>query len=71
MVTLEEHSIIGGLGGAVCEHLAGCCPVPVLRLGMNDCFGQSGSADELLVHYGLTPEHTAELGRQAVALKAR
>ena len=69
LVTLEEHSIIGGLGSAVCEALCGCCPVPVLRLGVEDQFGQSGSADELLVHYGLTAAHAVELAHQAVALK--
>jgi transketolase len=69
LVTLEEHSIIGGLGGAVSELLSGCCPVPVLRLGIPDCFGESGSAEELLRHFRLTPETAAELGRQAVALR--
>jgi transketolase len=71
IVTLEEHSVIGGLGGAVCEQLAATFPVPVLRLGMQDCFGESGTADELLRRFGLTPEAAAELGRQAVALKRR
>jgi transketolase len=71
LVTLEEHSVIGGLGSAICETLSGCCPVPVLRLGMNDEFGQSGSAKELLVHYRLTAEAAAELARQAVAMKRR
>lgn len=54
-VSMEEHSIIGGLGSAVAEVLAeaGGGP-PLLRLGVNDCFGQSGTADELLDHYGLT-----------------
>ncbi len=69
LVTLEEHSVIGGLGSAVCEVVSGVCPVPVLRLGLNDVFGQSGSAEELMVHYGLTPEGAAELGRRAVAQK--
>jgi len=61
--------VIGGLGSAVCEVVSGVCPVPVLRLGLNDVFGQSGSAEELMVHYGLTPEGAAELGRRAVAQK--
>jgi transketolase len=69
IVTLEEHSVIGGLGSAVCETLSGCCPVPVLRLGMQDEFGQSGSAKELLVHYRLTAEAAAEFARQAVSMK--
>ena len=69
VVTLEEHSVIGGLGGAVCEALCGTCPVPVLRLGVDDQFGQSGTADELLSHYGLTAEHAVELSQQAMELK--
>ena len=53
VVTAEEHSIIGGLGGAVCEALAETCPVPVCRIGIQDVFGESGSAGALLVKYGL------------------
>ena len=51
--TVEEHSIIGGLGGAVCEALCEEYPVPVCRIGINDVFGESGSAGALLVKYGL------------------
>jgi transketolase len=69
IVTLEEHSIIGGLGSAVCEALAERCPVPILRLGIRDAFGQSGTADELLAHYGLTAEAAAALARKAMAHK--
>lgn len=53
VVTAEEHSIIGGLGGAVCEALSESAPTPVCRIGMNDVFGESGSASALLVKYGL------------------
>ncbi len=53
VVTAEEHSVIGGLGGAVCEALAETCPVPVCRIGMNDIFGESGSAGALVAKYGL------------------
>ena len=53
VVTAEEHSIIGGLGGAVCEVLSEKCPVPVLRIGVMDVFGESGSAKELIAKYGL------------------
>ena len=53
VVTAEEHSIIGGLGGAVCEALSENYPVPVCRIGINDVFGESGSAGALLVKYGL------------------
>lgn len=58
-VTVEEHSIIGGLGSAVAEVLAEHYPVPLERVGVNDQFGQSGSPEELLRHYGLTPENVA------------
>ncbi len=53
VVTAEEHSVIGGLGGAVCEALAEFCPVSVCRIGIEDVFGESGSAGALLVKYGL------------------
>ncbi len=53
VVTAEEHSIIGGLGGAVCEALAERMPVPVCRIGIEDVFGESGSASALLAKYGL------------------
>ncbi len=56
VITVENHSIIGGLGSAVCELLAEYYPVPVHRLGVNDTFGQSGKADFLLDYYGLTAE---------------
>lgn len=69
LVTVEEHNIIGGLGSAVCEALSGCCPVPVLRVGVEDQFGQSGSASELLEHYGLTAARVVERARQALSLK--
>jgi len=69
LVTVEEHSVIGGLGSAVCEAVSGCCPAPVLRVGLQDEFGQSGTADELLQHYGLTAEAVVERALQAVALK--
>ena len=53
IVTAEEHSIIGGLGGAVCELLAEKYPVPVCRIGIKDVFGESGPAKELIEKYGL------------------
>ncbi len=53
VVTVEEHSVVGGLGGAVCELLSEKLPIPVLRIGVNDTFGESGPAAELLVKYGL------------------
>ena len=53
VVTVEEHSVIGGLGGAVCEVLAEKAPTKVLKIGMNDMFGESGSAKALLEKYEL------------------
>jgi len=60
ILTAEEHSILGGLGSAVCEVVCEECPVPVLRMGLNDVFGQSGSPDELMEYYGLTVEKIIE-----------
>lgn len=53
IVTAEEHSVIGGLGGAVSEFLSEVYPVPVLRIGVKDVFGESGPAKELISKYGL------------------
>ena len=53
VVTVEEHSVIGGLGGAVCEVLGEKAPVPVKRIGVNDVFGESGPAVKLIEKYGL------------------
>ena len=69
VVTSEEHSVVGGLGGAVAELLGEKCPVPVLRHGVNDEFGRSGKAGEVLAYYGLTAEKLAEKARAAIAMK--
>ena len=69
IVTAEEHSVIGGLGGAVCEALAGCCPVPVLRVGVEDVFGASGPALEMLKAYGLSAENIVAKAKAAIELK--
>ena len=61
VITCEEHSIIGGLGEAVCSYLAETCPVPVKRIGVNDKFGCSGTAAEVLKAYGLSAEHIVEV----------
>jgi transketolase len=71
IVTAEEHSIIWGLGGAVAELIAENNPVPVMRVGINDCFGESGSPKELLQKYGLTAEKMVAAGRAALEKKAR
>lgn len=69
LVTAEEHSILGGLGGAVAEFLAGRYPVPVVRVGVQDRFGRSGRPEDLLEAYGLTPAAIVDAARRAVALK--
>ncbi len=56
VVTVENHSTIGGLGSAVCEVLSGRYPVKVFRIGIHDEFGQSGKSDELIKYYGLDSE---------------
>ena len=57
VVTVEEHSVIGGLGSAVCDLLSEKYPVPVKKIGMNDEFGMSGSAADLLEHYGFSADN--------------
>ena len=69
LVTTEEHNILGGLGGAVCEYLSGVCPVPVVRHGVQDEFGRSGKAQDVLAHYGLTSQGIVERVKEALARK--
>ena len=69
VVTCEEHNVIGGLGSAVAEALAERHPVPMVRVGVNDAFGQSGLPDELLAKYGLTAENIAEKAKAVIARK--
>lgn len=57
IVTVEEHSIIGGLGGAITELMSEKLPLPVKRLGVPDTFGTSGKPDELIEYFGLSPRH--------------
>jgi transketolase len=67
VVTCEEHSVIGGLGSAVATLLGQNAPVPLELVGVNDVFGTSGEADELLTHFGLTAADIASAARRAVA----
>lgn len=69
IVTTEEANVLGGLGAAVCEYLSGVCPVPVIRHGVEDQFGRSGKAQQVLEAYGLTAEGIAAKARQALAAK--
>lgn len=69
VVTAEEHNIIGGLGSAVTEVVCEKCPAPVLRVGVEDVFGRSGPAVELLHIYGLDAAHIEEKAKEAIKLK--
>ncbi len=69
ILTAEEHSVIGGLGSAVAEAVTESCPVPVVKLGVNDVFGHSGPAAELLKEFGFTPENIAAMAKKAMELK--
>ena len=69
IVTAEGHSIIGGLGSAVAEAVTECCPVPVVKIGVNDEFGHSGPAADLLKEFGLSAENIALKAKEAVKLK--
>ena len=69
VVTCEEHTVIGGLGAAVAECLSEKRPTPVLRVGVNDVFGRSGPAKELVSYFGLDAAAIAAKAKAAVALK--
>ncbi len=69
VVTAEEHSVIGGLGSAVCDALSENCPVPVVKVGVNDEFGRSGQVPELLEIYGLTAKNIYEKAKLAISKK--
>ena len=64
VITCEEHSVIGGLGEAVCSFLSETCPTPVRRIGVNDQFGQSGPAAQVLAHYGLCAENIVNVTKE-------
>jgi len=63
VVTAEDHTVIGGLGGAVAEVLGEKRPTPMKRIGIRDTFGESADNDDLLAKYGLTSEHVADAAR--------
>jgi len=64
VITCEEHSVIGGLGEAVCSFLSENCPTPVKRIGVNDEFGFSGPAAEVLKAFGLCADHIVDVTRE-------
>ncbi|MBW1765806.1 MAG: transketolase family protein [Deltaproteobacteria bacterium] len=69
IVTVEEHSIIGGLGGAVTEALTDACPVPVKRVGIADQFAETGPYNDLLDNYGMSIKDIQGAVREAIAMK--
>lgn len=70
IVTVEEHQITGGLGGAVAELLARTTPLPIECIGAQDRFGQSGTSAQLIEEYGMAPHHIVEAARRAIARHA-
>jgi transketolase len=71
VITVEEQSVLGGLGGAVAEVLGDRCPVPVKRLGIRDCFGESGPNAQLLDKYRLSAARVAEDVEDRLRLQKR
>jgi len=69
IVTAEEHSIIGGLGGAVAELLGDQYPVPLKRVGIQDRFGLSGKSEDLVKYFGLLPENLVEAAKEVLLRK--
>ena len=69
VVTVEEHQIIGGLGGAVAELLAKHCPTPMEFVGVQNRFGESGEPTELIKHFGMAPEHIAAAAKSSISKK--
>ena len=69
IATCEEHNVVGGLGAAVAECTAEECPVPVLKIGVQDVFGKSGNGNELLDKFGLTAPFIVEKAKAAIAKK--
>ena len=69
VVTAEDHSVIGGLGGAVAEHLSASSCTPLERVGVNDRFGESGQADEMLELMELSAPHIVKAAQRAITRK--
>ena len=69
ILTCEEHSIIGGLGSAVSEYLSGVLPIPVMRVGVNDEYGRSGKADQVMEAYGLSAENIVARAKELIYIK--
>ncbi len=69
IVTAEDHSIIGGLGGAVAEHVVSSTPVPIEKIGVHDRFGESAGAEEMLEMMGLKSHHICDAAKSVIARK--
>lgn len=69
VVTVEEHQITGGLGGAIAEALGESAPVPIEYIGVRDMFGQSGEPKELIEHYGMGVSHIIAAAKKAISRK--
>jgi transketolase len=68
-VTAEEHFLNGGMGDAVCQYLSRNLPTPVEMIGVDDHFGESGTPEELMAHFGLDKEHIVAACQKAVSRK--
>ena len=66
VLTVEEHSVIGGLGSAVCDVLCECCPTKVVKIGVNDTYGHSGPAVDLLKQFGLCADNIVKTAKAMV-----
>lgn len=71
IVTVEEHQVTGGMGSAVAEHLAQTIPVPIEFIGVQDQFGQSGTPDELIEHYGMGEKDIIEAVKRLLERKGK
>ena len=69
IVTAEEHNVIGGFGSAVADAVCAECPVPVLKVGVQDLYGKSGKVPALLEEYGLTSDAIVAKAKAAIAMK--
>ncbi len=69
VVTAENHSILGGLGSAIAETLVENEPVPLIRVGLQDTFGECGTNEELLDKYGMSPKHIAKAAQEVIKKK--
>ncbi|MBW7571345.1 transketolase family protein [Caproiciproducens faecalis] len=70
IITVEEHNVIGGLGDAVCDALCEEYPVPVIKIGVNDVYGHSGPAVDLLDEFGLNAAHIVEVTKKAITKRS-